>query len=612
MTKVKAISTCESKEVGHYICFKFVNGTLLRFDDALVNRVDMKERYKVNLIVYRRYDIDPHQWNMDLGFITHMETLGYSLRRPRRGAGFTLRHDINPYRNLWDKNNETNVSDNAMDLSAIQSEEQNVPVGNSEVPLDMSVAKSSVADNATDNISDERNGTVSNLVLNSSTQSALVISQPDTLPLPTVHYASDEQQKDLNVNTFDNNRMELSPNDDNNVNIQVDNSFLRAADVETDKSSENVHPPKEVHPDTANTDSGIDMSASENFQNSDSNLTMPLQQGAQMITNTSTMELSPNDDNNVNIQVDNSFLRDADMETDKSSENVHPPKEVHPDTANTDSGIDMSASENFQNSDSNLTMPLQQGAQTITNTSTMDVDTANMDTDTHISTCDNFVNTEPSPDITLQNGQQTTTDITNIIGDSSNIDSGIDMSTSESLQSNERPVAMPIQDGAQTITEGEKNIGETQNNDLPKIQDKVSEDSEDDETSGNVELSEFEETVDYGADSTNEQSTQETDSPVESTPKSKPDWSLRPPLITPTNKKDRAKNEKLRSSSRRIPLPKLKAKRIQPQRATKATVLYEPDSSDSDSDVSSEIDNKDEDYIPDGEKGKFKYVLPDK
>ena len=525
MTKVKAISTRESKEVGHYICYKFVNGTLLRFDNALVNRVDMKERYKINLIVYRRYDIDGYEWMMDLGFLTHMETLGYSLRRPRRGDGFTLRHDINPYKNLWDKNNETNVSDKAMEISAIQSEEQNVPVANSEVALDMSVSKSVVADNCTDNINEERNGTVSNLVLDSTTQSALDISQPDTLPLPTVHSTNDQEQNGLNVNNIE-NRMEVSGNDCNNVNIQVDNSVLRHEDMETDQSSENVQPQKEVNPDTANTDSGIDISASENVQNSDSEFNM------------------------------------------------------------------------------------QQGAQTITNTSTMDGETGNMDTGTHISTCDNLENMDPSADITLQNDQQTTTDINNIIGDSGNIDSGIDMSISESLQTNERPVAMPVPDGSETIAEGDNNISELQNNDLPKIQAKVSEASEDDETSRNVELSEFEETVDYGADSTNEQSTQETDSPVESTPKSKPDWSLRPPLITPTNSKDRAKNEKLRRSSRRIPLPKIKPKQIQPRRATKKTVLYEPCTSESESDVSSEIDNKDEDYIPDGEKGTFKYVLP--
>ena len=526
MTKVKAISTRESKEVGHYICYKFVNGTLLRFDDALVNRVDMKERYKINLIVYRRYDIDAYEWMMDLGFLTHMETLGYSLRRPRRGDGFTLRHDINPYKNLWDKNNETNVSDNAMEISAIQSEEQNVPVANSEVALDMSVPKSVIADNCTDNINDERNATVSNLVVDSTTQSALDISQPDTLPLPTVHCANDQEQNSFNVNDVDNNRMEVSGNDCNNVNIHVDNSVLRQLDMETDQSTENVQLQKELNPDTTNTDSGIDISPSENVQNSDSECNM------------------------------------------------------------------------------------QEGAQTITNTSTMDGETGKMDTGTHISTCDNLENTEPSPDITLQNGEKTTTDINNITADSGNIDSGIDMSISESLQSNERPVAMPVPDGSETSAEVDNNIGEVQNNDLPKIQAKVSEASEDDETSGNVELSEFEETVDYGADSTNEQSTQETDSPVESTPKSKPDWSLRPPLITPTNNKDRAKNEKLRRSSRRIPLPKIKPKRIQPRRATKKTVLYEPCTSESESDVSSEIDNKDEDYIPDDEKGTFQYVLP--
>ena len=33
----KAVTTHESKETGHYICYKYVNGILLRFNDALVN-----------------------------------------------------------------------------------------------------------------------------------------------------------------------------------------------------------------------------------------------------------------------------------------------------------------------------------------------------------------------------------------------------------------------------------------------------------------------------------------------------------------------------------------------------------------------------------------------
>ena len=53
----------------------------------------------------------------------------------------------------------------------------------------------------------------------------------------------------------------------------------------------------------------------------------------------------------------------------------------------------------------------------------------------------------------------------------------------------------------------------------------------------NVELSEFDETVDYGENSTNDSSTgssphesQEAQPPV--IVKHKPDWSLRPPFIT--------------------------------------------------------------------------------
>ena len=62
--RVKAVSIRKSKESGHYICYKYIDGTLLQFDDALMNRFDILPQYKINLIVYRRYDIDPYQWNM--------------------------------------------------------------------------------------------------------------------------------------------------------------------------------------------------------------------------------------------------------------------------------------------------------------------------------------------------------------------------------------------------------------------------------------------------------------------------------------------------------------------------------------------------------------------
>ena len=248
------------------------------------------------------------------------------------------------------------------------------------------------------NISDEGNGTVSKLVVDSGTQAALEISEPDTLPLPTVHCANYQEQNSLNVNDVDNNRMEVSENDSNSVNIHVDNSVLRQLDMETDQSTENFQVQKELNHDTTNTDSGIDISPFENVQNSESECNM------------------------------------------------------------------------------------QEAAQTIPNTTAMDGETGEMDTGTHISTCDNLENTEPSPDITLQNVEKTTTDINNITADSGNIDSGIDMSISESLQSNERPVGMPVPDGSETSADVDNNIGEVQNNDLPKIQAKVSEASEDDES----------------------------------------------------------------------------------------------------------------------------------
>ena len=63
----KALTTRESKETGHYICYKYVNGILLHFDDVLVNRVDLLSQYYINLIMYRQYDIDAHKWEINWG-----------------------------------------------------------------------------------------------------------------------------------------------------------------------------------------------------------------------------------------------------------------------------------------------------------------------------------------------------------------------------------------------------------------------------------------------------------------------------------------------------------------------------------------------------------------
>ena len=44
---------------GHYIAYKFIEGTLYHFDEAIVNSTQMMlSEYETNLIFYRRADID--------------------------------------------------------------------------------------------------------------------------------------------------------------------------------------------------------------------------------------------------------------------------------------------------------------------------------------------------------------------------------------------------------------------------------------------------------------------------------------------------------------------------------------------------------------------------
>ena len=131
------------------------------------------------------------------------------------------------------------------------------------------------------------------------------------------------------------------------------------------------------------------------------------------------------------------------------------------------------------------------------------------------------------------------------------------------------------------------------------------------ENSGNVEVSEFYETVNYGEDRTNNNSStgssphEGKDDTNSSPPKVKPDWSLRPPLITPNKNSDSCNRATLRCSQRKISLPRIKPKRVQPKRAKKNSVSYLPYSSDSECEVSSHSDTKDEDFVPEGIKGTY-------
>ena len=167
VTHRKALSTCESQETGHYICYKYVNGILLRFDDALVNRVDLLYQYNINLIMYRRYDIDPHKWEIELGFVEHLKQVTYGLRHPPiHGTRCLLchrditEHECNPNGSvIAQKANTDNVGNSGEESLDMRKKEQNTittSLTSQELPLDMSVSRETVPANTTDD-SDPKN-----------------------------------------------------------------------------------------------------------------------------------------------------------------------------------------------------------------------------------------------------------------------------------------------------------------------------------------------------------------------------------------------------------------------------------------------------------------------
>ena len=169
VTRRKALTTRESKETGHYICYKYVNGILLRFDDALVNRVDQLYQYNINLIMYRRYDIDPQKWEFDLGFVAHLNQVTYGLRRPPiHGTRYSLRHkDItedehNPNGSvIAQERNSDNVPKSCEEPIDMRNKDQNTittTLTSQEVPVDMTVSRETVPLNTTDDSDPKKSG----------------------------------------------------------------------------------------------------------------------------------------------------------------------------------------------------------------------------------------------------------------------------------------------------------------------------------------------------------------------------------------------------------------------------------------------------------------------
>ena len=77
----KGVARKEPKVSGHYIAYKFIEGTVYRFDDGVVNSTTMLTEYETNLMFYRRATIPPYAWDIDLGFITYLSPDYYG-RKP--------------------------------------------------------------------------------------------------------------------------------------------------------------------------------------------------------------------------------------------------------------------------------------------------------------------------------------------------------------------------------------------------------------------------------------------------------------------------------------------------------------------------------------------------
>ena len=167
VTRRKALTTCESKETGHYICYKYVNGILLCFNDALVYRVDLLYQYNINLIMYRRYDFDAHKLEIELGFVEHLKQVTYGLRHPPiHRTRYLLHHrDITEHeRNpngsvIAQKANTDNVGNSGEEPLDMRNKEHNTimtSLTSQEVPVDMTVSRETVPVNTTDD-SDPKN-----------------------------------------------------------------------------------------------------------------------------------------------------------------------------------------------------------------------------------------------------------------------------------------------------------------------------------------------------------------------------------------------------------------------------------------------------------------------
>ena len=63
--QLPTIATCDYCIRGHYIAFKKVNDTFIRFYDGMVHEVELEDDYTVNLLFYWHDDVQPMVWDLN-------------------------------------------------------------------------------------------------------------------------------------------------------------------------------------------------------------------------------------------------------------------------------------------------------------------------------------------------------------------------------------------------------------------------------------------------------------------------------------------------------------------------------------------------------------------
>ena len=63
--QLPTIATHDYRICGHYIAFKKVNDTFIRFNDGMVHEVELEDDYTVNLLFYRHDDVQPMVWDLN-------------------------------------------------------------------------------------------------------------------------------------------------------------------------------------------------------------------------------------------------------------------------------------------------------------------------------------------------------------------------------------------------------------------------------------------------------------------------------------------------------------------------------------------------------------------